>query len=155
MLSRQCSQKNSGGFTLLELLITIAIAGLLLSVSVPATTRFYQSMQYRKAIRDVITMLDSARYRAINTGRMQDVGINPKTGVMRLGKDLTQIPEEITIAVHSAQEVNQQDEGVIRFYPEGGSSGGDIDLERSTGGGVKITVDWLTGRVTHETYSTE
>ena len=41
---------------------------------------------------------------------------------------------------------------MIRFYPEGGSSGGGIDMERPGGTGVRISVDWLVGRVSQEAY---
>ncbi|MFT6288954.1 MAG: general secretion pathway protein H [Alcanivorax sp.] len=64
-----------------------------------------------------------------------------------------QIPEILTVAVHSAKEVNTDSSGVIRFYPEGGSSGGGIDLERPDGSGVRIAIDWLAGIVTHESYA--
>ena len=140
------------GFTMLELLIAISIAALVLAVSVPSTARFYESMLYRQAIRDVITTLGSARYRAVYTGRAQDVRLNPQTNVMRLNEHRSELPERFTVAVHSAAEVNREGEGVIRFYPDGGSSGGDIDLERPDGSGVKVSVDWLMGRVTNEAY---
>ena len=48
--------------------------------------------------------------------------------------------------------LNRERLGVIRFYPEGGSSGGGIDMERADGTGVRISVDWLVGRVSQETY---
>ena len=46
---------------------------MLLALSVPATTRFYQSMQYRQAVKSVVTTLGSARQQAINSGTAQDV----------------------------------------------------------------------------------
>ena len=49
--------------------------------------------------------------------------------------------------MHSASELNRDSLGVIRFYPEGGSSGGGIDLGREDGSGVRISVHWLVGRV--------
>jgi general secretion pathway protein H len=144
---------SAAGFTILELLIAISIVGLVMAVSVPATARFYQSIKYREAIRDVITTLASARYRAVNTGEAQDVNINPETNVLRFNKTSRQIPDNLNVAVHSSRELNRDDEGVIRFYPEGGSSGGDIDLERPDGSGIKISVDWLMGGVTQATYA--
>ena len=39
----------------------MAIAGLVLAVAVPASMRFYDSMQTRQAVRDTITLLSSAR----------------------------------------------------------------------------------------------
>ena len=74
--NEQYRDAGSRGFTLIELLIAIAIAGLVLAVSVPATARFYQSVQYRAAVRDVIGLLASARYVAIKSGRAQDVKVN-------------------------------------------------------------------------------
>jgi general secretion pathway protein H len=140
------------GFTLVELLVAITIVGLVMTASVPASVRFYESMQYRQAIRDVITTLASARYRAINTGKAQDVLLNTETKVLRLGSDTQQLPAKFNIAVHSARELNRDTEGVIRFYPEGGSSGGEIDIAKPNRSGVKISVDWLVGRVSQEKY---
>ena len=152
ILSPRRESRWGSGFTLVELLIAISIVALVLAVSVPASARFYESMLYRQAIRDVITTLGSARYRAVYTGSAQDVRLNPRTNVMRLNDKRSELPERFTVVVHSAAEVNREDEGVIRFYPDGGSSGGDIDLERPDGSGVKISVDWLMGRVTNEAY---
>jgi general secretion pathway protein H len=126
---------------------------MLLMASVPSTIRFYESMKYRQAIRDVITTLGSARYRAVNSGSSQDVSINPETKLLTYQAHEVQIPEILTVAVHSAKEVNTDSSGVIRFYPEGGSSGGGIDLERPDGSGVRIAIDWLAGIVTHESYA--
>jgi general secretion pathway protein H len=140
------------GFTMLELMVAITIVALLLAVAVPASVRFYDSVQYRQAVRDVVTALASARYSAVNSGRAQDVVIDPAAGTIALNKELTRLPGGLKIAVHSAQELNRERQGVIRFYPEGGSSGGGIDLERGDGTGVSISVDWLVGRVSQEAY---
>jgi general secretion pathway protein H len=135
------------------MLIAIAIAGLVLAVSVPASARFYQSMQYREAVRDAVGLFASARYAAIKTGRAQDVEINPKNNELRLNDTLKRLPADLVLAVHSARELSQPDVGVVRFYPEGGSSGGGIDIETPGGAGVRITVDWLIGRVSQEKYA--
>ena len=138
---------------MLELLAAITIVGMLLALSVPSMSRFYESMQYRQAIRDVVTVLSSARYRAVATGKSQDVSIAPqKRQVSYLDKEI-QLPETLSVAVHSAYEVNTSNLGVIRFYPEGGSSGGGVDLERADGSGVRIAIDWLAGQVTHASYA--
>ena len=53
----------------------------------------------------------------------------------------------VSTEVHGAAELNYADVGVIRFYPEGGASGGGIDLRRRDGSGTAVNVDWLVGRV--------
>ena len=148
------SRKKSGrAFTLVELVVVISIVGLLLAASIPASVRFYESIQYRQAIRDVIIALGSARYKAINSGRAQDVLINPETKVVRLNTKVYQLPADFRIVVNSAAEINRDTAAVFRFYPDGGSSGGDIEIAQPSGAGVKISVDWLVGRVTQERYA--
>ena len=147
------SVRSAKGFTLLELLAALAIAGLVLAVSVPASARLYETMQYRKAVRDVIGLLSSARYTAINTGRAQNVEIRPEARELRLNDTIKVLPDDVTLSVKSAKELNRSDVGVIRFYPEGGTSGGGVVIERSGGAGVRISVDWLLGRVSQEAYA--
>ncbi|MBE9538067.1 MAG: prepilin-type N-terminal cleavage/methylation domain-containing protein [Proteobacteria bacterium] len=140
------------GFTLLELLAALAIAGLVLAVSVPASVRLYESMQYREAVRDVLTLFASARYTAITSGHAQDVEIHPASRELRLNNTVKQLPGDVRLSVDSARELNRGEVGIIRFYPEGGTSGGGVSIENANGSGVKITVDWLLGRVSQEKY---
>ncbi len=135
------------GFTLLELLVTLAIVGLLLAVSVPGTQSFYQSMQYRHALREVLGTLSDARRKALDSGRAQDVAFDTSRGTVEFDGETEQLPEGFELGVTSASEVNRQGVGVIRFYPEGGSTGGDIDISAPSGRGVRISVDWLMGSV--------
>ena len=144
--------QSAKGFTLLELLVALAIAGLVLAVSVPASVRLYESMQYREAVRDVVTIFASARYAAIMSGRAQNVEVRPGTRELRLNSTVKQLPDDIRLSVNSAQELNQGDVGIIRFYPEGGTSGGGVSIENANGSGVTVTVDWLLGRVSQEKY---
>lgn len=144
---------SARGFTMLELLVAISIAGLLLAVAVPASYRFYESMQYRQAVREVLTTLAAARYRAVNSGLAQDVAVDPSARTLAFAGELTALPGELQVGVQSAGELNTERAGVIRFYPEGGSSGGGIDLERRDGSGTRIAVDWLMGRVTQQAYA--
>ncbi len=140
------------GFTLVELLVAIAIIGLVLAVSVPFSARFYESMQYRQAVKGLVTTLSFARQSAITSGVVADVMINPETREIVCGDRNTQLPDKLKVAVSTAGELNREQAGVIRFYPEGGSSGGDIDLEMTNGRGVRISVDWLMGGVSQARY---
>ncbi|MFT6052799.1 MAG: general secretion pathway protein H [Halioglobus sp.] len=146
------SSTPSRGFTLLELLAALAIAGLVLAVSVPASVRMYESMQYREAVRDLITLFASARYQAINSGFAQNVEVHPELGELRLNSTVKKVPDGVRLFVESASELNFNNVGIIRFYPEGGASGGSVDIQKSSGAGVKVSVDWLLGTVTQEPY---
>lgn len=142
---------RKAGFSLVELMVVMAIAGLVLAVAVPASMRFYDSMQTRQAVRDTITLLSSARQQAVTQGIAQDVVIDPRRRTLTLNNTVREMPGDLALTVHGAAEVNRQDAGVIRFYPEGGSSGGGLDIDNPGSGRVSIDVDWLVGRVTHET----
>lgn len=135
------------GFTLVELLVALAIAGLMLAVAVPSGVRFYDGMQAREAVRDVVTLFAAARQQAITSGKAQDVLVWPQERRLALGKSERRLPDGVQITVHGAQEINRQRAGVIRFYPQGGTSGGGIDIASPGRGTVVIEVDWLTGRV--------
>ena len=69
--------------------------------------------------------------------------------------DEQQLPDGFEISVTTASEVNRQDLGVIRFYPEGNSTGGDVDISSPTGRGVRISVDWLMGSISQQSYDAD
>ena len=138
---------NQRGFTLVEIVAAITVVGLVLAIGVPQSLKFYESQQYRAAIRETMTLLNSARHAAIAKAEAQDVEVSPSEKWVRFGDQVTQFDESIDIAVHSAREVNRGSVGVIRFYPEGGASGGGIDITRNEDQVVTIEVDWLVGRV--------
>ena len=81
----------------------------------PATVRFYESMQYRKAVRDVVTSLSAARVQAVTRGEAQDVALNPQAHVLQFDGKTRRLPAAYEIVIHSAREVNRGGVGVIRF----------------------------------------
>lgn len=135
------------GFTLFELLIALAIGGLLLAVGAPAGVNLYKNMQYHNAVSDVVTTLSGARIAAVQAGVSSDVHVNPRERSLKNGDRVVQIPDNIDMEVLSARELNIQDTGVIRFYPDGSSSGGVVGLASRSGKTSEVQVDWLLGRV--------
>lgn len=140
--------RRAGGFTLLELLAVIAIAALVLGVSAPAMQRLYQSAQYRGAVSDIVAALNGARISAIRTGKYQDVLIDPRARNVTRGDKVQALPENLELEVLGSRELNRDGAGVIRFYADGASSGGYVDVRHAGGRTVQIQVDWLLGRVT-------
>ena len=67
-----------GGFTLVEIVAAITVVGLILALAVPQSIRFYESVQFRASVREVITLLNSARHAAVAEGVAQDVVISPQ-----------------------------------------------------------------------------
>lgn len=152
ILSPCLPRREQSAFTLVEMMVAIAIVALLMAVTVPGSIRMYESIQYRQAVRDVLTTLANARQLAVDRGSPQDVAFDPDRRQVSLGADIQQLPDGFELTVTTASEVNRQNLGVIRFYPEGSSTGGDIDIASPTGRGVRISVDWLMGGASQSSY---
>jgi general secretion pathway protein H len=150
---------NSGthqrGFTLLELLVVFAMIALILGASIPATARLYDSSVYRSAVGDTQSALIAARYRAVAEGKNQDVVIDVEELTLVSGRERIQYPGGVSLDVLSAREVNVLYPGkaVVRFYPDGTSTGGTVGIRHERGMGVDLKIDWLLGRVTQEPHA--
>ncbi|WP_339615950.1 prepilin-type N-terminal cleavage/methylation domain-containing protein [uncultured Gilvimarinus sp.] len=142
------SLRKHQGFTLLELLIAFSIVGLLLAVSVPASHKMYQAMQYREAVRDVRRALESARYKAMVTGESTQVAINLRAKRLTYGEDqIRDLPDFVDLETETAQEyMVDADTAVILFYSDGSSTGGTVKVGRNNRW-VRLHVGWLLGRV--------
>lgn len=59
--------KRENGFTLIELMITLAVAGLVLSMAVPALNSFTNNSKRSSAVNDFVSSMHLARNTAITT----------------------------------------------------------------------------------------
>lgn len=141
------------GFTLLELMVAFAVAAVILALMPMAYQKLHDAVQYRTLVRSFIDDAATARLQAMSTGRSAALQIDlakRRFGVE--GKMDDQWPKGYRVKAEVAsQEVTGNQVARIRFYPDGSSTGGSITVFRPTGVGVRFRVDWLTGRVTHET----
>ncbi len=147
------------GFTLIELMVALGIAALLAGLATPMAVKMYANMQYRDAVRNLTGAATAARYQAINTGRAHDLLVAPESHRYSVQPAESSLDDERASTVSDAltlkmdvarQLVTERGVGVIRFYPDGTSTGGSITITRANGDGQRIRVDWLLGRVTHE-----
>lgn len=143
---------RGAGFTLLELLVAIAVAALLLTAVPAMLSRGLATMEYRSAVRELVAGLKGARRAAMDTGR--SVAFQVDTAAHRFGTGVEldgEIPRTLGVELTVAEtEVESPDRGAIRFYPDGSATGGSIQLLRPGGGGVRLRVDWLLGRISQE-----
>ncbi len=64
---------NTRGFTLIELMVVISIAGILLAYAVPSFNEFSKNNQLKSKSRDLVTLISFARAEAVRLGRSVNV----------------------------------------------------------------------------------
>jgi general secretion pathway protein H len=139
------------GFTLLELLVVLAIGSFLIALVPPAFDRLREISQYRDTVRAIVVDLRQARQHALAYGQTVNFRVDlsdRKFGIE--GQTLKALPAslEARTTIGNQEQADNTQQAVIAFLPEGGSSGGTIELVRPSGSGVRIRVDWLLGQVT-------
>lgn len=129
------------GFSLLELLVVLAISAALVAVASAQFARLSSLVHLKAAAREVAATLRQARSRAITEQRETTLVIDARA---------RRFPEvALELVVGQAQALGEHT-GAIRFFPDGSSTGARVRL--MTKGRMQVVdVDWLTGRiVVHE-----
>lgn len=143
------SRPRARGFTLIELVVALAIAALAVALVPPALERLRDGVRYRDTVRAVVSDLRLARQRAWADG--VEARFMVDLSQRRFGLDpqaLRPLPEPLQMRVVVAgSEWHEGQVGAIRFLPKGGATGGSVDVLRPGAGGVRITVDWLSAAV--------
>ena len=144
--------RRERGFTLVELLVVFAILALLVGLIPVAFDRFRDSAQYRDTVRTMLSQMRGARYKAMAEGR--DVRFSINLGQRTYGVDnrgYRALPDTVQVrAIVAGRELTGQGEAAIRFLSSGGATGGSIEIRRVSGGGTRLRVDWISGRVSQE-----
>jgi general secretion pathway protein H len=137
------------GFTLLELLLVLAIAGLLMAVTPPLLSSAFPGLQLRGAAREVAAGLRAARGRAIATRSetLVQVDLEGRRIVLPGRARPIQLAEALNLELTTARsEVSDTGVAAIRFFPDGSSTGGRITLSYRQAG-YDVDLDWLSGRI--------
>lgn len=144
-------RRRAAGFTLLEVIVAFSVAALVLGLTPIAYDRLMESTRYRSTVRSLLTGLIAARQSAEQTGRSAAFSVDLDNRVFGPEGKLTgALPESVDVRLVLAGSESAVRGGSIRFYPNGGSTGGSVDVLRRSGAGVRLRVDWLLGTVTQE-----
>jgi general secretion pathway protein H len=143
------TSRSKAGFTLIEVVAVMLIIALVSSLSVtmmPGTGR----ARLKALTLETAALLRRERLGAMLTGREREVSLDGKRRVM-VGEsgDVVAIPHDVIVDILG---VNEQWEGraaVVRFYPDGASSGAVVRLSREKAE-YEIRINWYTGGVAIE-----
>lgn len=121
------SPKSVGAFTLIEIMVVVAIMGIILAAGVPSLYSIMHKEGFRKAVSDVLEVCDAARSRAILKGVITDLEFHPMEGWCAVSSGGPAL--RASFADHATVEmldINMQDcknaDSVrVRFYPNGTS----------------------------------
>jgi len=137
------------GFTLLELIVVLALMAVLMTVVPPMISSALPGTQLKSASRELAASLRYARNHALTAREEATLTLDVEKHSFKMtGREKSYaIPENLKIEILTAEsETKGENIGAIRFFPDGGSTGGRITLsygERAFG----VDVDWLTGKV--------
>ena len=141
----QCLMSNRG-VSLVELLVVMAIVGMVATMSLPAVNRARSSVGFASDVRLLKAELHAARQSALSSRSPVVVKIILVTpGFTGPGHQAPVYLSYVDQVVVRAP-VGEDGEGEIRFWPDGSSSGAEILLKSATSSRL-VTVDWLTGAV--------
>jgi general secretion pathway protein H len=137
------------GFTLIEILVVLAIIALALGATIPAYSSIVDGARLRAAARDLANELRALRTAAI--GRHEPVALSVAADGTGYRSPLHQtavlLPSGATLAV-VPRDLGAQPgrKAEIVFFEDGSSSGGEVVIRRTDAVHV-IDIDWLVGRI--------
>lgn len=152
-------RRSIAGFTFLELLVVLAIAGLLLALVPPVVSAVVPGAKLKVAARELAVTFRDARNQAIHSNTALDMTFELEPAQYEIANGNPHLlPDGIRIAIldnnatMSAQslpslDIRRGEKYRLRFYPDGSSSGAAVKVaSRDTY--YIVDVGWLMGRVT-------
>jgi len=150
-------KRCSTGFTLLELLVVLTIAGLLAAIVPPLFANAVPGARLKSTAREFTTSLRDARSRAITTSRpvvLRVIADPPSYSIDNAPANL--LPSGVSLNVYDYITASREaladrdaltaEDIPIRFFADGSSTGAIFKISNS-GTAYRIDVSWLTGNI--------
>jgi general secretion pathway protein H len=146
---RSWNVDRGAGFTLIEVIAVMLIIALVASLAVtmmPGTGR----AGLKALTLQTAALLRRERLGAVLTGRDREVSLDGERRVLvGDGGDIVALPRDIVLDILGADELWSGRQAVVRFHPDGASTGAVLKLSREKAE-YEIRVNWYTGGVAIE-----
>jgi prepilin-type N-terminal cleavage/methylation domain-containing protein len=135
------------GFTLIELMIVIAIIGIVAGMSALGWQRIVLNSNLRSAGRDIVTDFQSCKVRANSESRTYTIAFNQGANSYTISSPATTLPAVNTVKLLTVHGNGIQITGVtyagsiISFFTRGTSSNGTVTLTNTRGSTAIITTN--------------
>jgi general secretion pathway protein H len=146
---RSWNVDRGAGFTLIEVIAVMLIIALVASLAVtmmPGTGR----AGLKALTLQTAALLRRERLGAMLTGHDREVSLDGERRVLvGDGGDIVALPRDIVLDILGADELWSGRQAVVRFHPDGASTGAVLKLSREKAE-YEIRVNWYTGGVAIE-----
>lgn len=143
---------HSRGFTLLELLVVLAVMALLTAISIPMFSSGASHQEIRIAAREIATGLRRARSLAVTANDEATFSLDVEQRIYSVdGRSTSRLTGALELTFYTPRpEFLDGAVGTVRFFPDGSSTGGRVSIKRAgTASPVyEVRIEWLTGHVT-------
>ena len=146
------TRRHSAGFTLVELLVVLAMIALLVALARPMYSAAVPGARVRTEILDLAMSLRQSRNRAISSGKIIVAEFDTEHARYAIGPDTVELPASTQLfaaqrGINPIQTLATDDPIVrLEFYPDGSSTGASVEM-RNASASWQLDVDWLTGRI--------
>ena len=143
--------RHNRGFTLVELMVVMVIIALIMGLVATSMSRSVSAAEARVASRKLVGSLRYTRARAIIDKSETVFKVDTDNRSYQApGRKKIVLPEGVDVTITTAlSEITADDVSGIRFFPDGGSTGGHIELTVN-GREYRVNVAWLTGETSLE-----
>ena len=158
---RRTAESREGGFTLVELMFTMLLFGIIVAIGVAPYRNYRVNQAHVNTTRRIVAALRNAQISAVAENTTYRVRFGPNGKTWRLerlnGVTFTQVgptfrveDEKLKMRDHSFRQSSGTVDRHAYFYPRGSASKGSLVLGRDDRDKVyTITVEGLTARVSY------
>lgn len=140
--------KDSGGFSLLELVVVLFIIGLALAVVLPNISKGLQDREVRATALGLAAAARDLRSRALFDGIPQELLLNvPQNSYLAARSAEVRLPPEVKFISVEGGEALDRDIKKFYFFPNGSTLEGEILIGGDTSASYRVRLEGLTGKV--------